>query len=62
MNHFAIGDEIMTYHTLKMLNPVKHGAILQQLLPHSTRRKTVTATDIFMASEEEQHQSLHYST
>ena len=30
-------------------------------IPHSSERKTVTVNEIFMASKEEQHQSLHYS-
>ena len=49
----TIGDEIITYS--EKINPVKWD------ITHSTKRETVTVNELFVASKEEQHQTLYYS-
>ena len=53
-NYYILNSE-------KIKNPVKNRGYITVFNSHRTGRKTVTVTEIFVASKEEQQQALHYN-
>ena len=58
----TIGDEIITRYILRNQRSCKKRGYITVMNSRTTPRKTVTATNVFMAFKEEDHESLHYKT